>query len=171
MLISKLKQCLIIILIAFSPYNKNVSGSNTSSIGSIPTFKLEEVVIKARSYYRTSFLGFRLQQKLNTRVSTTLREALLDYREPKVPISSLRRHGTNSKHCCGKAVDFQWSKELINYLITPEGTAWRDKYGFTFYIEATPGSACLVPYKNDTNYSKYVFENPNATGPHIHLNL
>lgn len=171
MFITKLKQCLVILLVTIFPYNKNLVGSNSPLPESVPHIHLKEVVVKAKSYYRAHFLDYRLQQNLNTNVTHTLKEALREFSGPKVPISSLRRHGTKSKHCCGKAVDFQWSHELIEYLVSPEGTAWREKYGFTFYIESTPRDPCLTPYKNNTNYSAYVFENPNATGPHIHLNL
>lgn len=171
MLITYLKQCFLIAFIAISPY-RNLAGSNILS-ETIYNRQLEEVTIKAKRHRLSSgtFLGFKLQTALNTNVSNTLRTALQEYSGPKTSITSLRRFGTKSKHCCGKAVDFEWSHELIEFLVTPEGTAWREKYGFTFYIEDTPRSPLLTPYKKDVNYSKYVFENPKATGPHIHLNL
>jgi hypothetical protein len=171
MFITSLKQCLLILFIIASPY-KSLTGSNITT-EEIYFRELPEVIVKAKRPHRHSgsFLGFQLQQPMNTRIHSKLEEALKEFTGPKSKISSLRRFGTRSRHCCGKAVDFEWSHELIEYLVSPEGTAWREKYGFTFYIESTPRHSSLTPYKNDTNYSKYVFENPNATGPHIHLNL
>ena len=172
MLITYLKQCLLIILIIASPY-KNLAGSNVTH-EQVAHIELKEVVVKAKRthhFHSGTFLGFKLEQSLNTRITQELKDALVDYSGPKSPISSLRRFGTRSKHCCGKAVDFAWNKDLIDYLISPEGAAWREKHGMTFYIESTPKDSILLPYKKDTNYSQYVFENPKATGPHIHLNL
>lgn len=172
MLLTNLKQCLFIITIAISPLNKNLSGSNSNSF-CIPEIKLEEVVVKAKPVTRTSktFLGFELQQPLNTNISSRLKEMLKSYSGPKVRINSLRRFGNKSKHCSGNAVDLEWNTDLINYLVSPEGQQWINQWNLTFYIEAKPGDKCLLPYKKDKLYSEYVFENPSATGPHIHLNL
>ena len=172
MLITYLKQCLLIILIIASPY-KSLTGSNLSKEVFIEK-QIDEVVIKPKkshNHHSGTFLGFKLEQTLNTRISNELTKALLSYTGPKVTISSLRRFGTRSKHCCGKAVDFAWKTELIDYLVSPEGTAWRECHNLTFYIEAKPKDSILLPYKKDENYKQYVFENPKATGPHIHLNL
>lgn len=172
MVISYLKQCLLVSLISLTPFNKNVKGGNITE-ERVYELHLSEVVIKAKKPIRRSeFLGFKLQTNaINTRIHGTLEKALLDYNGPKVPISSLRRHGTVSKHCCGKAVDFAWSQELIDYLVSEEGTAWRVAHGINFYIEDKPGSKKLTPYKNNPTYNKFVFENARASGPHIHLNL
>lgn len=173
MVLSYLKQCLLISLISLTPLNKPVKG--TTLAGEI-TFERELEVIeisakKPRHFKKKEFLGFILQRELNTNIHKSLETALLDYSGPKVKISSLKRHGTKSKHCCGKAVDFEWNEDLINYLVSEEGTAWREKHGFTFYIEDTPRSKKLLPYKSNPKYSEFVFENARATGPHIHLNL
>lgn len=174
MILSYLKQCLVVSLITITPLNKNIKGAST---GVDHTYErtLKEVVIKDKhssKFRRGEFLGFQLQKPLNTRIHETLEKALLSYQGPKVMITSLRRFGTVSKHCCGKAVDFEWSHELIEYLVSEEGTAWRNTNGIkTFYIEDRPGSKLLKPYKNNVSYQQYVFENPAASGPHIHLNL
>lgn len=175
MLISIIKQWLVIALLVISPFNKTVNGYNNShqlAVDPIIDLELKEVVIKAsRVKMASTFLDYKLQRRLNTNVTATLKTALAEFKGPKVPISSLRRHGTKSKHCCGKAVDFEWSTDLIDYLVSEEGTAWREKFGFTFYIESKPGASCLKPYKLKENYKEFVFENPAASGPHIHLNL
>ena len=174
MLITSLKQCLFIVLVCIFPLNKNLSGSN-ANVQFVAERTLKEVTITPKSahrhYHLGDFLGFKLQQALNTNVTSQLKEVLLSYQGPKSRISSLRRFGTRSKHCCGKAVDLEWSKEMIDYLVSPEGLLWLNQWNLTFYIEAKPGDPALLPYKNNTNYKPYVFENKGASGPHIHLNL
>lgn len=60
------------------------------------------------------FLSFKLLGSVNTNVSDSLVEALKAYTGPTVGITSLRRHwNSKSAHNHGKAVDFEFSKELI----------------------------------------------------------
>lgn len=145
--------------------------------GSAVETKQEFILVmptKAKKKVRGTFefLGFKLQGKLNTNIDPTLRNALLEYTGPKIQITSLRRHwGTKSQHEHGKAVDLEFSHELIHWLVSEEGRLWRDKFGFTFYIEDRPGRKSLIPYKEDPVFSEFVFENRHATGPHIHLNI
>jgi len=130
------------------------------------------VAKKIKKYYSTTFLDFKLLGKVDTRISSQLEEALADFTGPKVCITSLRRHWNNtSQHAHGKAIDFEWSPELIEYLTTAEGLAWLEKYNLMYYIEDTPGSRLLKPFKQDTTTASNVFENPNATGPHVHIGI
>lgn len=154
-----------------------VSPVESAPNGSVVEMKQEFTLVmpvKAKKKERGAFefLGFKLQGALNTNITPQLRTALLEYTGPKIQITSLRRHwGTNSRHEHGKAVDLEFSHELIHWLVSDEGKLWRDKFGFTFYIEDRPGRKSLIPYKEDPVFSEFVFENRHATGPHIHLNI
>jgi len=125
--------------------------------------------------YAKEFLGFQLEGSCNTQVNNNLREALKTYTGPKIKITSLKRHRNNkSRHNIGLAADFEFSHELILWLVSEEGTKWRDQHHIEFFIEGRPGSKKLVPYKLDEQFSKYVFENPFAegrTGDHIHIHI
>lgn len=136
-------------------------------------YRLPEVTITAAKVrHPKSFLGFSLLGRCNTNISNLLRDALITFPGPKVRITSLRRNwNTHSQHNCGKAVDMEWSEELIDFLVTEEATTWLDQHNLMFYIEDRPGSVKLHKYKNDLKYSKYVFENPHATGPHVHVQI
>lgn len=167
-LISALK-ALPLVLALFAPVQVTPNNANVE----VP--KQEFVLVmpaKKAAPYSKNFLGFRLLGRLNTNIHHNLKLALTEYNGPKKAITSLRRNWrTNSKHNCGKAVDFEFDHSLIEWLVSEEGTAWRNKYGFTFYIEDRPGRKSLIPYKQNPVFNEYVFENPNATGPHIHLHL
>lgn len=136
---------------------------------------MPEVEIVAKRIYKsysTNFLDFKLLGKVNTKVSCSLESALADFTGPKVRITSLRRHwNSHSQHAHGNAVDFEWSTELITYLSTPEGIAWLDSHNLMYYIEDRPGSRLLIPYKSNPETAPFVFENPSATGPHIHIGI
>lgn len=116
---------------------------------------------------------FRLESGLDTRIRPELLSALLDYRGPKTSIGSLRRNWASnpkSKHNCGKAVDFGFDRELIDWLVlTDEGKTWLAKHNLMFYIEDRPGSKALLPFKQDERYAQFVFENGHATGDHVHV--
>jgi hypothetical protein len=84
----------------------------------------------------------------------------------------LTRYWNNySQHAHGKAVDFEWSTDLITYLGTAEGIEWLNTHNLMYYIEDKPGSRLLVPYKQNASTAQYVFENPSATGPHVHIGI
>lgn len=159
-----------------SASNDSAETFNTPEI--VHSYTLKEVVVTAKKKFRNrkaaEFLGFKLEKSsLDTNIHVELEEALQDFTGPKVLITSLRRHKWNpeSKHRSGRAVDFQFSHELIEWLVSEDGITWREKYGLTFYIEGQPGSSELKRYKSDEKYNKFVFENRYATGDHVHINL
>lgn len=116
--------------------------------------------------------GFKVLGRVNASISAQLDAALASYTGPNVSITSLRRYWNNkSAHRHGNAVDFEWSPELIKWLETPEGVNWLTTNNLMYYIEAKPGTKVLQPYKQDSISSQYVFENPNATGPHVHIQI
>lgn len=116
------------------------------------------------------FLQFKVLGKVNTNVSLALRVALTEYQGPEVSITSLKRSWNNkSAHNHGNAVDFEFDEELIKWLVSTDGQAWLDRHNLMFYIEDKPGSKVLKPYKTNPLYAEFVFENPNATGDHIHI--
>lgn len=118
------------------------------------------------------FMEFKLLGKCNTDVHCNLKDALKSYLGPKVGITSLRRHwGTKSQHEKGKAVDMEFSRELIDYLVSPEGQNWLVSHNLKFYIETRPGRHTIKPYKANPKYAPYVFENPRATGDHVHIEI
>lgn len=137
------------------------------------SYVLPEVVVTAKPFKtRKTFMGFNLLGRCDVNVSSLLKEALTTFPGPKVRITSLRRNwNSNSQHNHGKAVDMEWSEELIDFLVTEEGSTWLSSHNMMFYIEDRPGSVKLRKYKQDPKYSEFVFENPHATGPHVHLGL
>lgn len=65
----------------------------------------------------------------------------------------------------------EFNHALIVWLTSDEGRDWLDQHNLIFYIEAKPRDKKLDLYKENERFRPYVFENPEATGPHIHLNL
>jgi len=120
-----------------------------------------------------TFYGFVLWGRVNTNgISEDLVEALENFNGPKVKITSLRRNwNSKSQHNHGRAVDLEFDNALILWLVSEQGQSWLNDHGLNFYIEDKPHSRKLLPYKEDANTSPFVFENPRATGAHIHLNL
>lgn len=121
-MIKLLAHSAIVLLLSLMPFSE----SHQSTLYPQLRFELPEVTITAKavkkSIRRTEFLGFKLEQPLDTRVDPELQEALNDYTGPEIKVTSLRRHLNNkSKHNIGKAVDFQFSDELIRWLISEEG--------------------------------------------------
>ncbi len=175
---SKLKNFLVyggLTLCMMFPTSASITSNALYAAPHEQTFVLPQVVITAKKLHK-HFLGFQLQKGLDTSVESKLKEALTELRDlgaPNVRISSLKRHKWNpkSKHRCGKAVDFEFSHDLIVWLVGETGSQWRAKYGITFYIESKPHDKTLIPYKENTSTAKYVFENPFATNDHIHLNI
>jgi len=102
--------------------------SHQSTVYPRTQFMLPEVTITAkaprtRSYRTFDFLGFKLEQALDTRVHANLESALLDYTGPEIVISSLRRHLNNkSKQNIGKAVDIRLDHSVIEWLVSEQGT-------------------------------------------------
>lgn len=138
----------------------------------MPEVEVVAKKIKKVSTYSSKFLDFGVLGRVNTKVSSELVAALDTFTGPKVRITSLRRNwNAHSQHTHGKAVDFEWSPELIQWLGTVEGVQWLEDHNLMYYIEDRPGSRLLRPYKADTSTSKFVFENPNATGPHVHIGI
>lgn len=159
-------------IVAFSLFPAT-EGHNATPV-ELP-WRLPEVEVVAKRIKRsfsTTFLDFKLLGKVNTKVDPALETALADFTGPKVRITSLRRYWNNtSQHAHGKAVDFEWSPELIEYLTSAEGIMWLEKHNLMYYIEDTPGSRLLKPFKQDTTTAANVFENPRATGPHVHIGI
>jgi len=117
-----------------------------------------------------TFFGFIVYTPVDTSVAESFKIALEDYRGPQVKVSSLRRHyNQKSDHFHGKAVDLEFSKDLIDWLVSEDGQVWLSAYNLYFYIEGKPGSSKVKRYLSDPQTAKYVFFNENATGNHIHV--
>lgn len=168
----------LLVLLSLNPAEVGTTTQTTSSYKEELTLVVPDrkiTVAKKRNSFRAAkeFLQFELLGKVNTNnVNTTFINALTSYKGPKVKITSLVRHWNNkSQHGHGKAVDMEFSHDLINWLISEEGQQWLGANNLMFYIEAKPGSPALKQYKSSEPYSKYVFENPSATGPHVHIQI
>lgn len=136
--------------------------------------QLKKKVSKIGKHRRVKgeFMGFALTAPVDTSVHTSLKSSLQTYSGPRAEINSLRRHwGTKSQHECGKAVDFKWDEDLIEYLVGEEGQNWLKAHNLMFYIEDKPGSKYLKKYKESELHKEYVFENKNCTGKHIHIQI
>lgn len=151
----------------------NTANSNLVKTEYIHTMELPTITIKARKIRKAmTFENFKLESPCDTNVTTNLRTALRSYTGPEIKITSLKRHyNCKSKHFHGKAVDLQFSHELIDWLVSDEGQQWLNQHNMLFYIEDRPHSRKLLRYKKEAIYSKYVFENPHSTGAHIHINI
>ena len=142
--------------------------------------EIQEVVNTATNVVRTVktmfpriYMGYVLCPGVNNHnINPKLKSVLENYNGPKPLVTSLRRNwNTKSQHNHGKAVDFAWSEDMIDYLVSDEGQRFLEKFNLTFYIEDKPGSKRLNKYLKDAKYKKYVFQNRNCTGPHIHIGL
>lgn len=159
------------------------SGVNTLAgkpASDIPTIQLREVTVVAKSKAPTrkritELHGFDVCKGLDGRISAKMDSVMLSYKGPKVLVTSLRRNwNKKSDHYHGNAVDFDFSHEMIMYLVSEEGKAWMLEHGLYFYIEGRPGSKKVAEYLKDPLTAPYVFFNPNAkgrSGNHIHLGL
>lgn len=112
-----------------------------------------------------------LYMPVDTSIATSFKEVLLSYAGPKVRVNSLKRgYNRSSQHYHGKAVDFEFSSELIDYLVSDAGQQWLIRHNLTFYIEGKPGSGRVAKYYQRAQYKRFVFFNPLATGDHVHIN-
>lgn len=107
---------------------KEVQNSNISNLER--KYSLPEVVITAKAIKKTKiakvveFLGHKCEQALDGRVHSSLKEAFNEYTGPELVFTSLRRHKNNgSKHNIGKAADVRFDKNVIDWLISEEGSA------------------------------------------------
>lgn len=117
-----------------------------------------------------TFFGFILYTPVDTTLTQEFKIALEDYKGPQVKINSLKRHyNRKSDHYWGKAVDLEFSQDLINWLISEDGQTWLIAYDLHFYIEGKPGSQKVRKYLKDPATASYVFFNPEATGNHVHI--
>jgi hypothetical protein len=124
---------------------------------------------------KKEYMGYELQTtNVNTNISPKLVEFLEELKVVSATtfvITSLKRSSNNkSKHNIGLAVDFELTKELVNFLISEAGQELITKYNATVYIEDKPGSKLLKQFTTNLT-NKYIFYNPGATGPHIHINI
>lgn len=115
-----------------------------------------------------TFLGFILYTPVDTSLCEEFKLALSHYDGPQVKINSLKRRGSRSKHCKGRAADLELSSQLVEYLTSDHGQLWLNAHGLTFMIEGKPGSRRVSKYYN-TPHRSYVYFNPNATGDHVHI--
>jgi len=133
--------------------------------------------VRPKSQGRTSkviktgmYGSFVVYTPIDTTISDELRLAIHNYCGPSVKVNSMRRHGTKSGHCKGRAIDLEFCPNLIDYLVSDEGQQWLESHNLIFYIEGKPGSK-KVRYYNWGKYKEYVFFNPKATGDHVHLEV
>ena len=55
---------------------------------------------------------------------------------------------------------------MAEWFLTPEGQTWINSNNLTIYLEK------IYDEKFRTGeHKQWVFDNPNATGPHIHINI
>lgn len=147
--------------------SSTINSNSILSQGERIVYSMPEVVVTAKKVQKTKKIS-----GLNTRITPELKAALDSYNGPKVLITSLVRHWSNkSAHAHGKAADYNWSEELISYLVTEGGKEWLKAHSLMYYIEDRPGSKKLLPYKNSEIHKEFVFENPHATGPHVHIQI
>ena len=173
---------LVIMLFVSSAATSSSNNRGNGTVAAANVIELPEVVITAKAVKkaRTSkkvtvkdYLGFEVEGKVDTTVTTDIKQALGSYSGPKTKITSMRRHwGNKSAHEHGKAIDLSFDRSVIEWLVTEEGRSWLDQHSLMFYIEGRPGSKTLVPYKKDPKFKPFVLENPHAvgkTGDHIHI--
>lgn len=128
-----------------------------------------------RAHKTMNLNGFSIAGDVDRWLNNKLYSALSKYEGPKALITSMKRSKAkwaHSLHSKGLAVDIRLDdagSKMLEWLISPEGTAWLVDHKLDFFIEDKPGSNKLVPYKADQKYSDFVYENRSATGLHIHL--
>lgn len=117
-----------------------------------------------------TFMGFLLYCPVDTAICSSFKQVLAEYPGPAARVNSLKRgYNSSSKHYTGKAIDLEFSHEVIEFLVSEAGQKWLVDNGLTFYIEGKPGSKRVSKYLR-APYSRFVFFNPSATGDHIHIN-
>lgn len=119
-----------------------------------------------------SFEGFRVASNVDRYLHSSLCKALKSYNGPgSVLITSMRRlYCKHSKHSTGEAIDINMDKHgrnMLEWLISPEGLEWLQDHKLSFYVEDKPRSCRLDEFRD--RFSEYIFENRRATGLHIHM--
>lgn len=108
---------------------------------------------------------------VDPRLSPELYAAFLDCAGPIARATSGRRYDNpKSCHFHGNALDIRYDStgvSFVKWMITEEGTQWRNKYAIDFYIEDRYKSSPI--FKTFAELKPFHFVNSRATGPHIHL--
>lgn len=106
-----------------------------------------------------------------------LYKALLNYTGPDtVMTTSLARYDNKrSFHYRNtKAIDIRLDENgerFLSWLKTPEGEMWREAHGLRVFIEDRHRSSMIKKFSKRDPYEDWIFVNPKASGPHIHLDL
>lgn len=122
------------------------------------------------------FVGtnLRLRHKsIDTRISPQLYAAFLDCTGPSIDVNSAVRHTNHrSQHASGEALDIRYDEKGIafaHWLISEQGTEWRERFGVSFYVEGSSVSSPIFKSLNSPEFKPFYFVNRGATGPHLHI--
>lgn len=118
--------------------------------------------------------GTRFLLSANDRVKPNidkeLYKALSTYTGPPATITSMYRpHSKGSCHSIGRAVDIRWNengKLMAEWLVSEDGVKWQQDNNLVIHFENIPDKR----YRKDV-FQYYYMWNPNATGPHIHIEV
>ncbi len=68
-------------------------------------------------------------------------------------------------------MDFDLSDDLVDFLVSEGGQKWLKDHGLKMYIEGRKGCSEVNKYALRDDCKPFIFFNPRATGPHIHVEI
>lgn len=133
--------------------------------------RLQKTIKKEGKFIGTNLV---LRHKgIDSRISPELYAAFLDCTGPEVEVNSAKRTcNPNSDHFYGRALDIRYDAAGIafaNWLVSKEGTEWRERFGISFYVEASYSTHPIFRELGGPKLEPFHFVNRRATGPHLHL--
>lgn len=131
---------------------------------------LEEKRIPGTDFYLDSLKYY------NVAMDKSLYAALVHCDGPPVTLTSIRRnYNPRSHHYHGKAIDIRLDNQgmnFANWLVTPEGKAWRDNFDVKFYVEDAHHSSVLkTTFALHSALWQHKLINEKASGPHLHVEI
>lgn len=166
-------------MLALSSPQEVASSSDLTKSISICMPKEERPIAPLRRKQRETLTFTKLQHEhfdivtsATNQIDKKFATVLQNYDGPNVLVTSIKRsYNRKSKHFVGKAIDIDFSADIITYLKSEEGRKFITDFDLTVFIENNRLCSTLRELKKDSLLAELVFVNPNATGLHIHINM
>lgn len=149
-----------------SPHEK---GDPISPIGWHPNGNTPSLE-KTKEVVSLKHLQFKEDEGINMDIQEELILALQSCPNKQATITSGKRYSgyKRSLHRCGKAIDFHYDEDFIDWLLSEKGHTWLNEHHLEFFIEDNNRKSKKKLPERFQDLFRWI---PWATGLHIHLNI